>query len=105
MSAAFLIAFLVLLTMACSSSSPTLQLRTGPITEDEFRTQILQTAFAQPSGVDFICTAASGLLPEELLDAYDQVNLFVGESPPSAPSAEQSAKAADILIEQCEDLT
>lgn len=102
--AASVLVFLVVLTVACSSESPTLQLASGTITEDEFRTQFRQSVFLQPSGGDIVCSVSRSN-SEEMLSAYYDSGFFIGRSVTNAPVAEDSDRAIELLIEECDDLT
>lgn len=109
MSAAFLIAILIVLTLACSSGSPTLQLRTGPMSEDAFRVQVRQAAFLSPATFDITCDffspSANPMPTPEFLALFQRNNVFVTVVRPLELHSADEARAVEIIGEECESLT
>ncbi|MCH8009291.1 MAG: hypothetical protein IIC91_10545 [Chloroflexi bacterium] len=99
----------VLLAVACSSGSPTLQLRTGPITEDAFRIQIRQTAFVQPVLFRANCSPLTRYSPMELLEAFESLVPFVTPGAQTRFDSDDEittdeVRAIEIIREECERL-
>ncbi len=107
-SAASLIVFLVVFTISCSSdSSPTLQLRTGPIGEDAFRFQVRKIASLQPSQFEITCGqidngSVDATLTADFLEAFQRTNPFVTVVRPLAYHSADARRAVEIIAEECE---
>ena len=110
-SAAALVVFLFVLAMACGGSdSPTLQLRTGPITEDAFRVQVRQTAFLTPGLFDVICSGVNGSSTDgpstaDFMQAFQRINPFATVVRPLEYHSADASRAVQIIAEECESLT
>jgi len=111
MSAASLIVFLVVaLAISCRSASPTLELRTGSITEEGFRIQVRQIAFLQPGIFDITCEVFVGSSVDasstaRVLEAFQKANPFVTVVRPLEFHSADAARAVEIIAEECESLT
>lgn len=104
-SAALLVIFLaVILTMACSGGSPTLQLGTGPISEDEFLLQIRQNVMARPDVMRRICDDLSELPDVEAIATFTAANYMANGTPVASPDPDGEARAASILRAECDRL-
>ncbi len=108
-SAPYLVVFLAVLAIACSSGSPTLQLRTGPIAEDAFRVQVRQTAFINPAIFDIACgffsPSANPIPTPEFLEAFQKANPFATVVSPLEVHSADEERAVEIIAEECESLT
>ena len=109
-NAASLIVLVVVLAMACSSSSPTLELRTGPISEDAFRIQVRQTAFLTPGLFDGSCSevtgsSTTGPSTADLIQAFQRINPFATVVRPLEYHSADASRAVEILRQECESLT
>lgn len=101
---------IVLAAAACDGGSPTLQLATGPVSEDNFRTQVRQTAFVQPGTFEVACgyfhPSANPHPEPEFLETFQRaINPFGSQTPVATPVVEDELRAVEIIGEECEDLT
>ena len=116
-----LILLIVLLGAACGSGddsdqlpdqetgSPTLQLSTGPISENEFRVQVRQLALVQSQSFDSVCgffsPTANSFSAPELLELFQRLNVFTSRTPIAQAVLDDEIRAVEILAEECESLT
>lgn len=89
--------------------SPTLQLRTGPISEDEFRIQVRQSALVQSPSFDIACDffrpTANSIPAPEILEVFQRINPFASRTPIAEPVLDDEIRAVEIIGEECESLT
>lgn len=106
-NAAALVVLVVVLTMACSSSSLALQLRTGSVTEERFRVQVGKIASLQPSQFDIACGqinsgSIDAALTAEFLEAFQSTDPFVTVVRPLEYHSSDASRAVEIIAEECE---
>jgi len=111
----------VILAIACGSGdsdatvgteeagSPILQLSTGPISEDQFRVQVRQSALVQSPIFDMVCDffrpTASSISAPEFLELFQRTNPFTSRTPVAEPVLDDEIRAVEIVGEECESLT
>ena len=114
-----LILLIVLLGAACSgdgdqlpdqeTGSPTLQLSTGPISENEFRVQVRQSALVQSQIFDSVCgffsPTANSISAPEFLEVFQRQNAFTSRTPIAQAVLDDEIRAVEIIGEECESLT
>ncbi len=109
-------AFLVLRTEGSDATvgigedgSPMLQLSTGPISENEFRVQVRQSALVQLQNFDIACSffgpTANSFSAPEILEAFQRLNAFTSPTPIAQAVLDDEIRAVEIIGEECESLT